>query len=315
VSFCPQCGTENSEGARFCQKCGGVLQAPSVPHCPSCGAVNSPEAAFCNACGASLRVVEPPTPPAAPPPPTPVPVPPAAPAAGSVPPSPTAARRGPPWLALTLLLVVVAGAAGALLLILGQDDERGDAAGTATPGARATAPSTVVISPTATSGTGPQATRIAASLGGWADVTHLFTERPTIIEATGAVFFFLTCTLGQCPSTGVSGGRHAPYVDRGTIGIPPNMEAELQAQESAGAHVQWYGFAPSQSQNYVITFDTRTTPGYVIARGSIGGTPTVWAHLHRPRPRWARPHPRPSGLGTPLHPRPSPSLLRSRTRR
>ena len=52
---CPNCGTANPEGARFCMGCGGPLAAA----CPSCGHENPPGAKFCTECGASLGGGEP----------------------------------------------------------------------------------------------------------------------------------------------------------------------------------------------------------------------------------------------------------------
>jgi class 3 adenylate cyclase/tetratricopeptide (TPR) repeat protein len=51
---CPNCGTGNPSGFRFCGGCGQALERP----CPSCGAVMGMGLAFCGACGASLSSVE-----------------------------------------------------------------------------------------------------------------------------------------------------------------------------------------------------------------------------------------------------------------
>jgi class 3 adenylate cyclase/tetratricopeptide (TPR) repeat protein len=48
---CPSCGTENPEGAKFCNGCG----APLVRACPACGTGNAPGAKFCSECGATLQ--------------------------------------------------------------------------------------------------------------------------------------------------------------------------------------------------------------------------------------------------------------------
>ncbi|MBN1921954.1 MAG: zinc ribbon domain-containing protein [Anaerolineae bacterium] len=51
---CPQCGFENREDARFCKRCGHVLQGASPPvilTCPVCGAALKPGARFCARCG------------------------------------------------------------------------------------------------------------------------------------------------------------------------------------------------------------------------------------------------------------------------
>ena len=48
---CPQCDTENPEGARFCLKCGARLALA----CPQCHTGLPPEARFCFACGARIE--------------------------------------------------------------------------------------------------------------------------------------------------------------------------------------------------------------------------------------------------------------------
>src|SRR5438093_5726738 len=48
--LCTSCGTENRDGAKFCDACG----TPLPVSCPSCGTANRPGAKFCNECGASL---------------------------------------------------------------------------------------------------------------------------------------------------------------------------------------------------------------------------------------------------------------------
>src|SRR5712691_10108688 len=48
--LCTSCGTENRDGAKFCDACG----TPLPLSCPSCGMENRPGAKFCNECGASL---------------------------------------------------------------------------------------------------------------------------------------------------------------------------------------------------------------------------------------------------------------------
>jgi class 3 adenylate cyclase len=47
---CPNCGTDNATGARFCSACGTAL----APRCPNCGSEVSPEARFCQTCGYAL---------------------------------------------------------------------------------------------------------------------------------------------------------------------------------------------------------------------------------------------------------------------
>jgi class 3 adenylate cyclase len=43
---CPQCGSDNREGAKFCNECA----TPLPLRCPSCGTENRPGAKFCNEC-------------------------------------------------------------------------------------------------------------------------------------------------------------------------------------------------------------------------------------------------------------------------
>ncbi|MDP9340784.1 MAG: zinc-ribbon domain-containing protein, partial [Actinomycetota bacterium] len=50
--ICPNCGTENRAGRKFCANCGGALAVA----CPSCGAANEPEDRFCGKCGSALGV-------------------------------------------------------------------------------------------------------------------------------------------------------------------------------------------------------------------------------------------------------------------
>ena len=47
---CAQCGTDNRDAAKFCDKCGAKLS----PLCPSCGAENRAGAKFCDSCGAAV---------------------------------------------------------------------------------------------------------------------------------------------------------------------------------------------------------------------------------------------------------------------
>ncbi len=80
---CPQCGTENLEGALFCDECGASLAQPSEPSdvlegtppatpaeapappavgvvkCPSCQHENPADARFCENCGAALAPAAP----------------------------------------------------------------------------------------------------------------------------------------------------------------------------------------------------------------------------------------------------------------
>lgn len=49
---CPECGTFNPEGTKFCQECGAKLGAPEQSFCSTCGAEMKAGARFCGACGA-----------------------------------------------------------------------------------------------------------------------------------------------------------------------------------------------------------------------------------------------------------------------
>jgi ribosomal protein L40E len=48
---CPKCGTENPDGAKFCNECAGKLELV----CPQCGTSNIPGSKFCNECAHDLR--------------------------------------------------------------------------------------------------------------------------------------------------------------------------------------------------------------------------------------------------------------------
>ncbi|HKA63684.1 MAG TPA: zinc-ribbon domain-containing protein, partial [Methylomirabilota bacterium] len=48
---CPRCQSQNREGVRFCEDCGGRL----VTVCPSCGAELVPEKKFCGSCGSPVN--------------------------------------------------------------------------------------------------------------------------------------------------------------------------------------------------------------------------------------------------------------------
>jgi class 3 adenylate cyclase/tetratricopeptide (TPR) repeat protein len=47
---CPNCGTQNEAGRKFCKECGNQLALG----CPNCGAANAPDAKFCGDCGTRL---------------------------------------------------------------------------------------------------------------------------------------------------------------------------------------------------------------------------------------------------------------------
>jgi class 3 adenylate cyclase/tetratricopeptide (TPR) repeat protein len=48
---CPNCGTDNRAGRKFCSRCG----SPLARSCPSCGAANEPDDRFCGECGSPLE--------------------------------------------------------------------------------------------------------------------------------------------------------------------------------------------------------------------------------------------------------------------
>jgi hypothetical protein len=48
---CSKCGSDNREGARFCNNCG----TPFETRCGACDALNQPGAKFCDECGAALK--------------------------------------------------------------------------------------------------------------------------------------------------------------------------------------------------------------------------------------------------------------------
>ena len=57
VTTCPSCGFQNPAGTRFCQECGRDIETPQEaagPVCPSCGAANTAGDRFCKECGTPL---------------------------------------------------------------------------------------------------------------------------------------------------------------------------------------------------------------------------------------------------------------------
>ena len=58
--ICPQCGTDNSTGRKFCGECGAGLSIA----CPACGSAVEPGTKFCGECGTALQATAP-APPAA----------------------------------------------------------------------------------------------------------------------------------------------------------------------------------------------------------------------------------------------------------
>jgi predicted RNA-binding Zn-ribbon protein involved in translation (DUF1610 family) len=56
--FCPYCGKENADDARFCLQCGKELSTRNAEvHCPHCGKENVATAKFCYACGKNLMLL------------------------------------------------------------------------------------------------------------------------------------------------------------------------------------------------------------------------------------------------------------------
>ena len=51
---CPNCGTLNPEGVKFCQECGTKIEAAGFL-CPSCGAQGKTGMKFCQECGTRLE--------------------------------------------------------------------------------------------------------------------------------------------------------------------------------------------------------------------------------------------------------------------
>src|SRR5262245_66594863 len=50
---CPRCGSDNREGAKFCNECA----APLPLRCSACGTENRPGAKFCDACATPLALL------------------------------------------------------------------------------------------------------------------------------------------------------------------------------------------------------------------------------------------------------------------
>ncbi|MGC8838460.1 MAG: zinc ribbon domain-containing protein [Anaerolineae bacterium] len=58
--YCPNCGTANRDGSKFCNECGARLAAPGTgTACPECGTFNPVTRLFCQKCGARLVTVAP----------------------------------------------------------------------------------------------------------------------------------------------------------------------------------------------------------------------------------------------------------------
>ena len=52
--YCPNCGTANRDGSRFCNDCGADLGTVLERRCPMCSAMNPIESTVCSECGARL---------------------------------------------------------------------------------------------------------------------------------------------------------------------------------------------------------------------------------------------------------------------
>ena len=55
--FCPKCAAENTEGNKYCQKCGAVLVADapkSTGVCAKCGTKNAEGTKYCQNCGSMV---------------------------------------------------------------------------------------------------------------------------------------------------------------------------------------------------------------------------------------------------------------------
>ena len=51
---CPDCGTGNPEGVKFCKECGCKMGTAA---CSKCGTVNPPQTRFCSECGSKLGLL------------------------------------------------------------------------------------------------------------------------------------------------------------------------------------------------------------------------------------------------------------------
>jgi membrane protease subunit (stomatin/prohibitin family) len=56
VVVCPNCGTQNPAGNKFCGNCGKSLAPPSTVKCPNCGADMPETMKFCGNCGKPLHM-------------------------------------------------------------------------------------------------------------------------------------------------------------------------------------------------------------------------------------------------------------------
>jgi uncharacterized membrane protein/ribosomal protein L40E len=55
--FCPKCGAENTEGNKYCQKCGAAVSVETPKPtgvCAKCGTKNAEGTKYCQSCGSML---------------------------------------------------------------------------------------------------------------------------------------------------------------------------------------------------------------------------------------------------------------------
>jgi len=55
--FCPKCGAENTEGNKYCQKCGATVSVETPKPtgvCAKCGTKNAEGTKYCQSCGSML---------------------------------------------------------------------------------------------------------------------------------------------------------------------------------------------------------------------------------------------------------------------
>jgi len=60
--YCPECGTANRDGSKFCNECGHTLLAQTGVKCPQCDTLNAVQSVFCSHCGGRLLSQPTPTP-------------------------------------------------------------------------------------------------------------------------------------------------------------------------------------------------------------------------------------------------------------
>src|SRR4030042_6342562 len=52
--YCPECGTANRDGSKFCNECGHTLLPQTGVKCPHCDTLNAVQSVFCSHCGGRL---------------------------------------------------------------------------------------------------------------------------------------------------------------------------------------------------------------------------------------------------------------------